>query len=160
MAAAARYADAYRHAIERVAADAAGAGVEAGSGVSVKLSALHPRYEWATRRRVDEQLYPTLLALAREAARANIGLPIRAEEGDRLELSLDLFERLAREDDLAAWSGLGLVVQAYGKRALAVCDWLDALATATHRRFPVRLVKGAYWDAEIKVAQVQGHGDF
>jgi RHH-type proline utilization regulon transcriptional repressor/proline dehydrogenase/delta 1-pyrroline-5-carboxylate dehydrogenase len=159
-AAAARYAAAYREAIERVAADNAGKGAGAGSGVSVKLSALHPRYEWAARQRVHDELYPALYALARAAARANIGFSIDAEEADRLELSLEVFERLVREPELARWDGLGVVVQAYGKRALSICDWLVALADATDKRIPVRLVKGAYWDAEIKHAQVQGYFDF
>ncbi len=137
-----------------------GRGTRAGSGVSVKLSALHPRYEFAQRARVFEELYPRLLELARRAAQWNIGLSIDAEEADRLELSLDLYERLARAPELARWDGLGLVVQAYGKRALPVLDWLIELARDTGRSFPVRLVKGAYWDAEIKRAQESGMPDF
>ena len=134
--------------------------MRAGSGVSVKLSALHPRYEFAQRARVFDELYPRLLELARRAAQWNIGLSIDAEEADRLELSLDLYERLARAPELARWDGLGLVVQAYGKRALPVLDWLVELARDTGSRFPVRLVKGAYWDAEIKRAQESGMPDF
>ncbi|NJN52932.1 MAG: bifunctional proline dehydrogenase/L-glutamate gamma-semialdehyde dehydrogenase PutA [Gammaproteobacteria bacterium] len=155
-----RYTAAYAQAIARVGADAAGRGVVDSSGVSVKLSALHPRYEYAQADRVAQELYPRLLDLTRRAAAADIGLSIDAEEADRLDLSLDLFERLMRERDLRGYEGLGLVVQAYGKRALDVCDWVIALAGAINRRIPVRLVKGAYWDAEIKHAQVLGAPDF
>ncbi len=155
-----RYFAAYAAALERVGESAKGLGTRAGSGVSVKLSALHPRYEFAQRRRVIEELYPRLLDLARRAARWNVGLSIDAEEADRLEISLDLYEQLARAPELARWDGLGLVVQAYGKRALPVLDWLIELARDAGRSFPVRLVKGAYWDAEIKRAQESGMPDF
>ncbi len=155
-----RYFTAYANALERVGRAADGRGVRAGSGVSVKLSALHPRYEFSQRTRVFDELYPRLLELARRAAQWNVGLSIDAEEADRLELSLDLYERLARAPELARWEGLGLVVQAYGKRALPVLDWLIELAGDTGRSFPVRLVKGAYWDAEIKRAQETGMPDF
>ena len=155
-----RYFAAYAGALERVGDTAKGLDTRAGSGVSVKLSALHPRYEFAQRGRVFEELYPRLLDLARRAAQWNMGLSIDAEEADRLELSLDLYERLARAPELARWDGLGLVVQAYGKRALPVLDWLIELARDTGRSFPVRLVKGAYWDAEIKRAQESGMPDF
>jgi RHH-type proline utilization regulon transcriptional repressor/proline dehydrogenase/delta 1-pyrroline-5-carboxylate dehydrogenase len=155
-----RYFAAYAEALERVGRAADGRGTRAGSGVSVKLSALHPRYEFAQRTRVFEELYPRLLELARRAVQWNVGLSIDAEEADRLELSLDVYERLANAPELARWDGLGLVVQAYGKRALPVLDWLIELARDTHRSFPVRLVKGAYWDAEIKRAQESGMPDF
>ena len=155
-----RYFAAYAAALERVGGLAKGLGTRAGSGVSVKLSALHPRYEFAQRRRVFEELYPRLLELARRAAQWNVGLSIDAEEADRLELSLDLYGRLARAPELARWDGLGLVVQAYGKRALPVLDWLIELACDNGRSFQVRLVKGAYWDAEIKRAQETGMPDF
>ncbi len=155
-----RYCAAYAGALERVGRSADGRGSRDGSGVSVKLSALHPRYEFAQRARVFDELYPRLLELARRAAQWNVGLSIDAEEADRLELSLDLYERLARAPELARWDGLGLVVQAYGKRALPVLDWLIELARDTGRSFPVRLVKGAYWDAEIKRAQESGMPDF
>ncbi len=128
--------------------------------MSVKLSALHPRYEHAQRARVMKELYPRLLELAVQAARYDIGLSIDAEEADRLDLSLDLFERVARAPELSGWDGLGLVVQAYGKRALPVLDWLIELAGELRRCVPVRLVKGAYWDAEIKRAQENGMPDF
>jgi len=157
---AARYTEAYVNAIARVGEHNHGAGVVAGSGVSVKLSALHPRYEFGQSYRVMAELYPRLLNLVRAAAEADIGLSIDAEEADRLELSLDLFERLLREPTLRGYEGLGLVVQAYGKRGLDVCDWVISLAEDVGRRVPVRLVKGAYWDAEIKHAQVQGMPDF
>ena len=173
------YLEAYTHAIAslanaesaRAAADASapsdsGSAVAtslrapARASVSVKLSALHPRYAFAQRERVHCELYPSLKSLAESAAAGGIELTIDAEEADRLDLSLELFERLATDDDLAGWPGLGLVVQGYGKSALPVLDWLIELARATGRRIPVRLVKGAYWDAEIKHAQTFGHPDF
>ena len=124
-------------------------------GISIKLSALHPRYEFAQRDRVLKELLPRLEVLAGDAARAGIGMTIDAEEADRLELSLDVFERLI---GLASphWQGPGLAVQAYQKRALPVVQWLSALARKHGRRIPVRLVKGAYWDSEIKRAQQNG----
>ena len=157
--AAQRYFEAYSHAIAALAA-ADGASGPADASVSVKLSALHPRYAFAQRERVHAELYPRLKSLAERAAAAGIALTIDAEEADRLDLSLELFERLAADDDLADRSGLGMAVQAYGRRALPVIDWLIALARATGRRIPVRLVKGAYWDAEIKHAQTFGHPGF
>ena len=155
-----RYFDAYHAALERVGGLARGRGHRRSSGVSVKLSALHPRYEFAQHARVQAELYPRLLALAVLAARHGVGLSIDAEEADRLELSLDLYERLARAPELAGWDGLGLVVQAYGKRALPVIEWLVELNIVLDRRAPVRLVKGAYWDAEVKRAQEGGLPDF
>lgn len=153
------YFRAYSHAIESLAA-AQREGDAADASVSVKLSALHPRYAFAQRERVLAELLPRLRRLATAAAASGIALTIDAEEADRLDLSLDVFEWLAAADDLAGWSGLGLAVQAYGKRALPVIDWLVALARSTGRRIPVRLVKGAYWDAEIKHAQILGYPDF
>ncbi|HTL76904.1 MAG TPA: bifunctional proline dehydrogenase/L-glutamate gamma-semialdehyde dehydrogenase PutA [Casimicrobiaceae bacterium] len=154
---AARYFDAYRHAIATVGrASAEGAPIFARPSVSVKLSALHPRYEYPQRERVLAELVPTTIALAREARDAQIGMTIDAEEAERLELSLELFARVRREPSLAGWHGLGLAVQAYQKRARAVVGYVVALAHATGTRIPVRLVKGAYWDTEIKRAQVQG----
>jgi RHH-type proline utilization regulon transcriptional repressor/proline dehydrogenase/delta 1-pyrroline-5-carboxylate dehydrogenase len=155
-----RYFDAYYAALERVGRASRERGPRRSSGVSVKLSALHPRYEYAHRARVLDEMYPRLLALAMLAARVDVGMSIDAEEADRLELSLDLYERLARTPELRGWDGLGLVVQAYGKRALAVIDWLVELAAALDQRAPVRLVKGAYWDAEVKRAQENGLPDF
>ena len=156
-----RYLHAYHDAIGRIAADVNPATrIEERPGLSIKLSALHPRYEIAQGQRVRVELLPRLADLCRAAAQAGIPLTIDAEEVDRLLLSLDLFERLARDDALAGWDGLGLAVQAYQKRALAVCDWLAAVAAETGRRIMVRLVKGAYWDTEIKVAQMLGLADY
>src|SRR6266568_517550 len=151
-----RYHAAYRRAIAAIGKAGAGRPIEAAPGISVKLSALHPRYEMAQHERVMRELLPTLLALARDARGLGIGFTIDAEEADRLELSLDLVEALALAPDLAGWDGLGLAVQAYQKRALAVVDWLAELARRTRRRLMLRLVKGAYWDSEIKRAQERG----
>jgi RHH-type proline utilization regulon transcriptional repressor/proline dehydrogenase/delta 1-pyrroline-5-carboxylate dehydrogenase len=153
---AARYFTAYDHAIAAIGRSAASRDIVEAPGISVKLSALHPRYEMAQRTRVLRELSPCLLELARHARRAGIGFTIDAEEADRLELSLDLVEELALAADLAGWDGLGLAVQAYQKRALPVIDWLADLAGRAGRRLMVRLVKGAYWDSEIKRAQERG----
>jgi RHH-type proline utilization regulon transcriptional repressor/proline dehydrogenase/delta 1-pyrroline-5-carboxylate dehydrogenase len=131
-------------------------GIFARDSISVKLSALHPRFEQHQRGRVMAELLPRLLALARAARAARVGLTLDAEEADRLDLQLDLLEALCASPDLAGWNGIGLAVQAYGKRAPAVLDWLAALAHERGRCIPVRLVKGAYWDSEIKRAQEQG----
>jgi len=128
--------------------------------ISIKLSALHPRYEVSQQDRVITELAPAVKALALQAKQAGIGFTIDAEEVDRLELSLDLIELLALDADLAGWNGLGLAVQAYQKRALPVIDWLAELAHRARRRIMVRLVKGAYWDAEIKLAQERGLADY
>src|SRR5262245_37762709 len=156
-----RYLAAYVEAIDAVGGAASlSSAVTERPGVSIKLSALHPRYEVAQARRVFAELAPRLRTLAERAARAGIPITIDAEESDRLELSLELFEGLARDPSLAGWEGLGLAVQAYQRRALRVCDWLATLAEETRRRLLVRLVKGAYWDTEIKVAQVLGLDDY
>ena len=157
---AARYAAIYADAISAVGQASEGSGPEHGHGVSVKLSALCPRYEAVQEARVMAELYPRLLALAQSAARHDLNLAVDAEEADRLVLSLKLIERLAREPSLAGWTGLGVVVQAYQKRALGVIGTLERLAIASGRRIMVRLVKGAYWDSEIKAAQVAGHPDY
>ncbi|HEX4883908.1 MAG TPA: bifunctional proline dehydrogenase/L-glutamate gamma-semialdehyde dehydrogenase PutA [Casimicrobiaceae bacterium] len=157
---AARYHAAYVTAIHAIGEAARGRGVADGPGLSVKLSALHPRYSRSQRDRVREELAPRLAELARLARRYDVGLAIDAEEADRLELSLDLVETLARAPELDGWEGLGVVVQSYQKRAPEVIDWLLALAHDTGRRMTVRLVKGAYWDAEIKRAQVDGHDGY
>lgn len=125
-------------------------------GVSVKLSALHPRLEWGQLPRLRAELLPQLAELAEAAADANLLLTFDAEESERLELSLLLFAELARSPRLNGWNGLGLAVQAYQRRAPAVLRWLDQLAAETGRILPVRLVKGAYWDSEIKRAQQAG----
>lgn len=155
-----RYARIYADAIEAVGAHARGASPEAGHGVSVKLSALCPRYEAVQEERVWEELYPRVRDLALIAARHNLNFAIDAEEADRLVISLKLVDRLAREEALGDWTGLGVVVQAYQKRGLAVIHELATLASITRRRIMVRLVKGAYWDTEIKAAQVAGMPDY
>lgn len=156
-----RYFAAYQGAIEAVAGDTpVGSRPEDVSGVSVKLSALHPRYEAVNPARVHAELYPRLLALCESAATAGIHLCLDAEEADRLVLSLELLDRLCHEPSLKDWQGLGLAVQAYQKRALLVIRRLEALAAGADRRLMVRLVKGAYWDTEIKHAQEAGFPNF
>ncbi|MET0251219.1 MAG: bifunctional proline dehydrogenase/L-glutamate gamma-semialdehyde dehydrogenase PutA [Novosphingobium sp.] len=155
-----RYAAVYGEAIEAVGRAAGGGGPEAGHGVSVKLSALFPRFEAAQEDRVWAGLYPRLLRLATLAAAHDLNLAIDAEEADRLVLSLKLVDRLAHEQALGAWRGLGVVVQAYQKRAPAVIARLGRLAADSGRQLTVRLVKGAYWDSEIKAAQVAGMPDY
>ena len=150
-----RYYDAYAHAIEVLARQPQGA-TYARSGISVKLSALEPRYSLAQSARVNSALAPRMLELARTAARAGIGFTIDAEEADRLDLSLDIVETLARDPATRDWDGLGLAVQAYGRRAPRLLEWVGALARDSGRRLGVRLVKGAYWDSEIKRAQERG----
>jgi RHH-type proline utilization regulon transcriptional repressor/proline dehydrogenase/delta 1-pyrroline-5-carboxylate dehydrogenase len=151
-----RFFDAYEAAIHSIGRASAGRGVVAGPGVSVKLSALHPRYSRAQRSRVMAELTPRLVALMRLAKRYDIGLAIDAEEADRLDLSLDLLAALAADPSLADWEGMGFVVQTYQMRARPVIDWIVALARQHRRRLMLRLVKGAYWDSEIKRAQVDG----
>jgi len=155
-----RYHEAYAAAMHAIGRSTHRRGVVEGPGLSVKLSALHPRYARAQHARVMRELLPRLEALAALAMHYDIGLAIDAEESDRLDLSLDLFEALARNPAFAPWTGLGLVVQAYLKRAPQVVDWTLALARDARRRCMVRLVKGAYWDGEIKRAQVAGHADY
>ena len=155
---AARYFDAYRDAIDAIgaAADSGERSVFARPSISIKLSALHPRFEYSQRERVYAELVPALSALASHGRKHRIGVTIDAEEAERLELSLEVFSRLRQNPALADWEGLGLAIQAYQKRARAVVGWVVALARRTQHRIPVRLVKGAYWDSEIKRAQVQG----
>ena len=155
-----RYEASYADAIETVGKRSESAGPEAGHGVSVKLSALSPRYEATQEARVWAELYPRLKRLALIAARHDINFTIDAEEADRLTLSLKLLDRLAREPELGAWRGLGLAVQAYQKRGPRVIAGVARLATESGRRLMVRLVKGAYWDSEIKRAQVAGRPDY
>jgi RHH-type transcriptional regulator, proline utilization regulon repressor / proline dehydrogenase / delta 1-pyrroline-5-carboxylate dehydrogenase len=150
-----RYHQSYANAVSAIAGAATGE-VRSSPGISVKLSALHPRYEYAHRETVMAELAPRALDLARRAARAGIGFNIDAEEQDRLEISLDVIEALLSDPGLAGWDGFGVVVQAYGLRAAPVIDHLHALAARLDRRIMVRLVKGAYWDTEIKVAQESG----
>jgi RHH-type transcriptional regulator, proline utilization regulon repressor / proline dehydrogenase / delta 1-pyrroline-5-carboxylate dehydrogenase len=153
---AARYAQRYRDAVAAIGAAAAGQEPIAAPGISVKLSALHPRYEESQRERVLRGLVPLVTDLAAQAKSHGIGLTIDAEEAERLELSLDILSLVARDPGLAGWQGLGLAVQAYQKRALPLIDWLVELARGSGRRLTVRLVKGAYWDSEIKRSQERG----
>ena len=151
-----RYRTAYAEAIAVIAARCTAKSVRDNPGVSVKLSALHPRYEYAKRDRVMHELVERTLALAVMARGANMGFNIDAEEADRLDLSLDIIEAVLSDPRLAGWDGFGVVVQAYGPRAGYVIDWVAALAEKLDRHVMIRLVKGAYWDAEIKRAQVLG----
>ena len=153
---AAAYLRSYKHAIHAIGRSSAGRGIYEGSGISIKLSALHPRYSRAQKERVLAELYPRLKTLAVLARGYDIGLNIDAEEADRWELSLDLLERLCFEPELDGWNGIGFVVQAYQKRCPFVIDYLIDLARRSRHRIMVRLVKGAYWDSEIKAAQVNG----
>ncbi len=153
---AASYFKDYQTAIKKIGEASNRLGPMLGPGVSVKLSALHPRYEWANRERMMNELLPKLKNLCLQAKEVNIGLTIDAEETDRLELSLLLIESLSLDQDLGDWQGLGLAVQAYQKRAFFVIDWLADLAKRSHRKLMLRLVKGAYWDSEIKWTQEKG----
>ncbi|SIQ68928.1 L-proline dehydrogenase /delta-1-pyrroline-5-carboxylate dehydrogenase [Rhizobium sp. RU20A] len=153
------YAD-YEQAIHAIGKAAAGRGIYNGPGISIKLSALHPRYSRAQAARVMGELLPRVKTLCVIAKGYDIGLNIDAEEADRLEISLDLLEALRLDPDLAGWNGLGFVVQAYGKRCPFVLDFVIDLARRSGHRIMVRLVKGAYWDAEIKRAQVEGLDGF
>ncbi len=155
-----RYHASYANAIGRLAEHGRNSGMHDSTGISVKLSALHPRYEFAQRERAVPELAARTLELARSARDAGMGFNIDAEEADRLDTSLDVIERVLRDPSLEGWDGFGVVVQAYGPRAHAVIDWLHALATELDRRIMVRLVKGAYWDTEIKKAQVMGLDGF
>jgi RHH-type proline utilization regulon transcriptional repressor/proline dehydrogenase/delta 1-pyrroline-5-carboxylate dehydrogenase len=155
-----RYLAAYEHAIAAIGKYAAGKDVVAAPGISVKLSALHPRYEAAQRDRALAELAPSVIALGEKARGAGIGMTIDAEESERLELSLELLVHIAMAPSLAGWDGLGLAVQAYQKRALDVIGFVDELGARAKRRIMVRLVKGAYWDTEIKRAQERGMTDY
>jgi RHH-type proline utilization regulon transcriptional repressor/proline dehydrogenase/delta 1-pyrroline-5-carboxylate dehydrogenase len=155
-----RHYQSYHEAIEAIGAAALTDDPVSNDGISVKLSALHPRFEFARRDEVTKELLPGLVALAGAARNHGLGFSIDAEEAARLDLTLDIFESLARARELDGWQGLGFVLQAYQKRAPLVADWLIQLANLTGRRFMVRLVKGAYWDAEIKHAQEQGLADY
>jgi RHH-type proline utilization regulon transcriptional repressor/proline dehydrogenase/delta 1-pyrroline-5-carboxylate dehydrogenase len=158
---AARYAKAYADALDRIAKEAKG-GFRSSPGISVKLSALHPRYEWSHIEEARAAMLPVLRELALKASKADVHFTIDAEEADRLEPSLDIIEELAADDELFknGWGGFGLAIQAYQKRAVPLCDWVAELARKHNRRFMVRLVKGAYWDTEVKAAQVAGLDDY
>ncbi len=152
-----RYFDEYGKAIDAIGATVSEKqSVFAAPGISVKLSALYPRYEMAQHERVMMELAPKLLTLAEHARKYGMGLTVDAEEADRLELSLDLIEAVYRSPSLSGWEGFGLALQAYQKRAIRVLDWLLVLGKEGKRRIPVRLVKGAYWDSEVKRAQERG----
>ncbi|HEY8063173.1 MAG TPA: bifunctional proline dehydrogenase/L-glutamate gamma-semialdehyde dehydrogenase PutA [Methylosinus sp.] len=155
-----RYFAAYAASIAAIGAKAGSRALPERPGVSVKLSALHPRFEPLSRERVLRELAPRLLALARLAKRHDLVFTVDAEEADRLELSLDVIDAVVADPSLAGWDGFGLAIQAYQKRAAAVIDHVAALAEAHGRRFMVRLVKGAYWDTEIKRAQERGLADY
>ncbi len=154
------YLAAYTHAIETLSVRSTFDDVRDNPGISVKLSALHPRYEFMNHERVLLELVPRVSALARLAAKANMGFNIDAEEANRLDISLDVIDAVLSDPELEGWNGFGVVVQAYGRRCSAVLDWLYALSTKLDRKIMVRLVKGAYWDTEIKEAQYLGADDF
>ncbi|RLM21557.1 trifunctional transcriptional regulator/proline dehydrogenase/L-glutamate gamma-semialdehyde dehydrogenase [Brenneria alni] len=153
---AAAYLEAYQQAIDAIGKASNGRGIYEGPGISIKLSALHPRYGRAQHERVMEELYPRLLSLTLQARHYDIGINIDAEEADRLEISLDLLEKLCFESQLSGWNGIGFVIQAYQKRCPLVIDAVIEIAQRSQRRLMIRLVKGAYWDSEIKRAQVEG----
>ena len=155
-----RYFKSYADAIAAIGRAAGNQPLPDRPGISVKLSALHPRYEALSRERVLAELVPLTIALARQAKAYDLNFTIDAEEADRLELSLDVIAAVAADASLAGWDGFGLAIQAYQKRALAVIDWIDVLAVTLNRRFMVRLVKGAYWDTEVKRAQERGLPDY
>jgi len=153
---AARYLKSYEHAIDVIGAGARGREPHEVSSISIKLSALEPRYTLLQHDLVMARLVPQVMGLARRAAALGVQLTIDAEEADRLDLSLDIIDALAKDEVTRAWPGLGLAVQAYGKRALDVIDWVAASARLYGRRMTIRLVKGAYWDSEIKRSQERG----
>ena len=152
-----RYFASYRDALKTLGAKTKGEDIFARASISVKLSALHPRYEEKQEARVMAELLPKVAELCVLAKSLNVALTIDAEEVNRLDLSLELFGRLARDGRLKGWNGLGLAVQAYSKRAKPVLEWLSVLAKDAGRRLPVRLVKGAYWDTEVKRSQEAGY---
>lgn len=155
-----RYYASYADAIDAIGRSAGNAPLPNRPGISVKLSALHPRYEATNRERVLAELTPKVIALARQAKAYDLNFTVDAEEADRLELSLDVIAAVMADASLAGWDGFGLAIQAYQKRAAAVIDHIAALAEAYDRRLMVRLVKGAYWDTELKRAQERGLPDY
>jgi RHH-type proline utilization regulon transcriptional repressor/proline dehydrogenase/delta 1-pyrroline-5-carboxylate dehydrogenase len=155
-----RYLQAYEQAIHAIGRSARGQGVVDHPGISIKLSALHPRYSRAQHQRVLNELLPCVMHLATLARQYNIGLNIDAEEADRLDISLDLLEALCMAPALQGWQGIGFVIQAYQKRCPFVIDWVVDLARRTGHRLMIRLVKGAYWDSEVKRAQLDGQADY
>ena len=155
-----RYFESYANAIDEIGKTAGNEALPKRPGISVKLSALHPRYEALSRDRVLEELTPKVLELAQLAKRHHLNFTVDAEEADRLELSLDVIAAVLRDSSLAGWDGFGLAIQTYQKRAGAVIDWVIEAASALDRRLMVRLVKGAYWDTEVKRAQERGLADY
>ncbi|MDM3872465.1 bifunctional proline dehydrogenase/L-glutamate gamma-semialdehyde dehydrogenase PutA [Porticoccus sp. W117] len=155
-----RYFHAYMEAIREIGKRENKSSVIGANGISVKFSALHPRYQYVQEARVMNEMVPRIRELALEAKKYGLGFSVDAEEADRLDISLDIFESLARDPELLGWDGLGFVLQAYGKRAPFVAEWLAELARDAGRKLMVRLVKGAYWDTEIKLAQEEGYKDF
>lgn len=155
-----RYYKEYEQAIHAIGQAANKQGVYKSGGISIKLSALHPRYQRAQAERVHAELYPLIVKLALLAKQYDIGLNIDAEESERLELSLELLERLCFEPELAEWNGIGFVIQAYQKRCFTLIDYIIDLAQRSKKRLMIRLVKGAYWDSEIKKGQVDGMNDY
>ena len=154
------YLDSYARAIEAIGKTAGNDSLPRRPGISVKLSALHPRFEALSRDRVLAELVPNLLELAQLAKRHELNFTVDAEEADRLELSLDVITATLRDASLAGWDGFGLAVQAYQKRAGPLIDWIGAAAESLNRRLMIRLVKGAYWDTEVKRAQERGLPDY
>ncbi len=155
-----RYFDAYRKAIRAIGGKSGNRPLPDRAGISVKLSALHPRYHAVQHQRVMREVVPRLIELAIEARRFDLNFTVDAEECDRLEISLDVIAETFRDNRLANWDGFGMAIQAYHKRALAVIDWADELAKSCGRKMMVRLVKGAYWDTEVKHSQELGVADF
>lgn len=155
-----RYFDSYAKAIDVIGQAAAGKGPRLSPGISVKLSAIHPRYEFTHRERVLDEIPAKLKQLCLLAKKYDIGLTVDAEESERLDISLDIIEKVFSDPELAGWTGFGLAVQAYQKRAMYVIDWLRELTQRVGRKMMVRLVKGAYWDTEIKNAQKDGLSHF
>ncbi|MBA6364860.1 bifunctional proline dehydrogenase/L-glutamate gamma-semialdehyde dehydrogenase PutA, partial [Colwellia sp. BRX8-8] len=158
-----KYFKAYQEAIEAIGNVARATGKDDPRkvpGISVKLSAIHPRYEFNHKERVMAEIVPKLKALCLQAKSYNIGLTVDAEESERLDISLDIIEAVFSDSDLANWTGFGMALQAYQKRAIFVVDWLRELTVRVDRKMMVRLVKGAYWDTEIKKAQKEGHQHF
>ncbi|NMP15222.1 bifunctional proline dehydrogenase/L-glutamate gamma-semialdehyde dehydrogenase PutA [Thalassotalea sp. Y01] len=155
-----RYFDSYVTAIHAIGKAAKGRGPQKSPGISIKLSAIHPRYEFTHRERVISELVPRLKELALLAKSYNIGFTVDAEEADRLDISLDVIGAVFLDKDLDGWDGFGIALQAYQKRALYVVDWVREQTLKAQRQMMVRLVKGAYWDSEVKISQVEGFEDF
>ncbi|TLU67173.1 bifunctional proline dehydrogenase/L-glutamate gamma-semialdehyde dehydrogenase PutA [Thalassotalea litorea] len=155
-----RYFESYMNAIHAIGKAANGKGPQQSPGISIKLSAIHPRYEFTHQDRVLEELIPRLKQLALAAKSYDIGFTVDAEEADRLDISLDVIGAVFSDSDLDGWDGFGIAVQAYQKRALYVIEWVRQQTQNAKRQMMVRLVKGAYWDSEIKISQVEGYEDF